>query len=496
MGVDRKTILILGFFSALSVGGFLFVSSQYYEIGFPLDDAWIHQTFARNIANGEGWSFFPGEPSAGLTAPLWALILSIGHFVGLGPYIFTFILGWVNLWMISILGVFAWNRLSHRVGWWTLGAGLLLAIEWHLVWAASSGMETLLFCVMALAALVYLLDLQQNGTSSGWGWFRLGFLIGLSGWIRPEGLTLLGPVGFVVFFAQDKWVQRSRLLFYAMAGFVLAFAPYLGFNQWLADSWWPNTFYAKQAEYAVHRQLPLLNRLISQFGLPLVGVGIALLPGFIYSIYSSVRKRSWAIIAGWLWVVGFVVLYALRLPVTYQHGRYIMPVMPVYFLWGLAGVAALITMERSNRWKWMLSQVWVLIIPLIAIVFWVMGAQAYAKDVAFINSEMVSTAHWIRANTQKHEVIAAHDIGALGYFANRQTLDLAGLVSPDVIPFIRDEVKLASYLDEKEPAYLITFPGWYPELVKGIPLVYKTDGQFSQSPDGKGMAVYQWPLEP
>jgi hypothetical protein len=125
-----------------------------------------------------------------------------------------------------------------------------------------------------------------------------------------------------------------------------------------------------------------------------------------------------------------------------------------------------------------------------------MGAQAYAKDVAFINSEMVATAKWIEANTQKQEVIAAHDIGAIGYFANRQTLDLAGLVSPDVIPFIRDEVKLASYLYEKRPVYLITFPGWYPELVKDIHLVYKTDGKFSQSPDGKGMAVYQWPPKP
>jgi hypothetical protein len=168
----------------------------------------------------------------------------------------------------------------------------------------------------------------------------------------------------------------------------------------------------------------------------------------------------------------------------------------VYFLWGLAGVAGWVSFERSVRWKWVLSQVWILIIPFIGIAFWLMGAQAYSRDVAFINSEMIETAKWIEAHTKKQEIIAAHDIGALGYFANRQILDLAGLISPDVIPFIRDEDKLASYLYEHHPAYLITFPGWYPDLVKDIPLIHQTDGKFSQSPDGEGMAVYQWPLAP
>src|SRR5438105_13548044 len=39
--------------------------------GFPLDDSWIHLHFARNLAAGAGFSYNPGVPIAGSTAPLW-----------------------------------------------------------------------------------------------------------------------------------------------------------------------------------------------------------------------------------------------------------------------------------------------------------------------------------------------------------------------------------------------------------------------------------------
>ena len=51
--------------------------------GFPLDDAWIHLHFARNLAEGAGFAYNPGRPVAGSTAPLWTLLLAAGA-VGVG----------------------------------------------------------------------------------------------------------------------------------------------------------------------------------------------------------------------------------------------------------------------------------------------------------------------------------------------------------------------------------------------------------------------------
>ena len=44
---------------------------QNHEPGFPLDDSWIHLTFAHNLARGWGFAYNQGEPVAGSTAPLW-----------------------------------------------------------------------------------------------------------------------------------------------------------------------------------------------------------------------------------------------------------------------------------------------------------------------------------------------------------------------------------------------------------------------------------------
>jgi hypothetical protein len=265
-------------------------------------------------------------------------------------------------------------------------------------------------------------------------------------------------------------------------------------NRALSGAWWPNTFYAKQAEYAIELVEPLGRRLLEQALLPNVGVGVLLLPGFVITIGLTFKKKQWGALSGAIWAMGYLCLYALRLPVTYQHGRYVMPMMPVYFMWGLAGIVWIVRPSSSIQWKRVFSKAWMASMGLICIGFWFLGARAYGRDVAFIESEMVITARWVSQNTDKDALIAAHDIGALGYFGQRRLLDLAGLVSPEVIPFIRDEARLATWITERDASYLVTFPGWYPGLTADLTPVYRTAGRFSQAFEGQNLAVYRWGL--
>src|SRR5512137_2272584 len=145
--------------------------------GYPLDDAWIHQTYARNWAETGQLAYVVGLPSAGSTAPLWTLLLSVAYRLHIDPHLWTMGLG------IASLAISAWllSRLADRllpgrpvVSWLV---GLACVCEWHLIWAAASGMETLLFIALALA----LIDRVWAG-SSGW---IIGLLGGLLILTRP-----------------------------------------------------------------------------------------------------------------------------------------------------------------------------------------------------------------------------------------------------------------------------------------------------------------------
>ncbi len=482
-----RSIFLLGLLAALSMAGYLWTSRAYYRTGFPLDDAWIHQTYARNLATSGEWAFLPGVPSGGSTGPLWGAMLALGHLVGLGPYVWTFLLGWLALWSLGVVGMQAIKILCPQFSGGAVWGGALLVVEWHLVWAAASGMETLLFALVATYVLVKVLIWDGEG-------FYLGALIGLSVWLRPEGLTLVGPAAWAVCFGANSFRHGVRIAVKMALGMAVFLLPYLFFNLSLTGSWWPNTYFAKQAEYQILRRVPYLTRWFHQAALPLIGVGVALLPGFFLSTREAFRGRKWIEIGCLLWLVGYLALYAWRLPVTYQHGRYVMPVMPFFFIYSFAGMLSWLAEPASLRWQGVLKRTWIGSALGVLLAFWFLGAKAYAQDVAIIESEMVATAHWVADNTSPDTRIAAHDIGALGYWGGREIIDLAGLITPDVVSFIRDEARLKAYLDARGTDYLVTFPGWYPDLVRDLSKVFQTEGAFSPAAGGENMAVYRWPV--
>jgi hypothetical protein len=369
-----------------------------------------------------------------------------------------------------------------------LGLSMLIAFEWHLVWAAVSGMETLLVGLLSVVIFLLLQSAYPRYSVAG-------ILIGLGIWIRPDALLLLLPVFWIIFGSCTLENYKGCLInaLHLFGGLLMMFVPYLGFNLLTAGTIWPTTFFAKQAEYQVLIDLPLLTRIRSMIISPLIGVGILLLPGFLYHVYDLIRKKEWISIAPYVWVVCYFGAYALRLPVTYQHGRYLMPILPVSLTLGFMGFRKLFALTSEDWLSRIILRTWRLSIPAVLIAFWVIGARAYAKDVAIIESEMVNTARWIQANTQSGAKIAAHDIGAVGYFAHRDLLDLAGLVSPEVIPIIRDEEALEALMNRENVDYLVTFPGWYPYLISVGEKVYDTGASFSPEQGGENMTVYRWP---
>jgi hypothetical protein len=225
-----------------------------------------------------------------------------------------------------------------------------------------------------------------------------------------------------------------------------------------------------------------------------IGAQLLLLPGLCFAAWITFKERRTDLALIWLWWIGFLLLYALRLPVTYQHGRYQIPAIPWIILLGVWGTVRLLEkVPRRQVFLRVLSRAWMLSLLLLVLAFTVIGAWAYGRDVRFIESEMVTTAKWLDAHTAPAALIAAHDIGAIGYFTQRPLIDLAGLITPEVIPIIRDEAALFDFIATRPADYLVTFPSWYPDLTRNPKLteLYRTHAPWAPQAGGDNMTVYQ-----
>jgi hypothetical protein len=345
-------------------------------------------------------------------------------------------------------------------------------------------METLLHGLLVTTVLVGLMGPRRR-------YLTLGVLTGLSVWVRPDGMTLLGPAIVTIALVEKDTPARLRALEQYLLGFGALFFPYLLFNLWIGGNPMPNTFYAKQAEYAAWQARPLLEKLATLSLQFLTGPAVVLAPGAIGLAVLSWRRRDWANLAGMIWFAAYGWIYVSRLPM-YQHGRYVMPAMPIFFFWGLLGYMEFAGSHLAGRYQWFTKTLWQTSLVMVTAVFILLGAQAYGEDVGVIESEMVVTAKWAKAELPPGTVIAAHDIGALGYFDDHRLIDLAGLVSPEVIPFLRDETRLKTFLDEQGADYLIAFPDFYPKLSKLGRAVFSTGGGFAPKSGQENMVIYAW----
>ena len=180
-----------------TTGAFLLIARlRAGAAGFPLDDAWIHQTYARNLALRGEFSFVPGQPSAGSTAPLWTLLLVPGYWLGIAPFAWTWGIGALSL--VGAAGA-AYNLArqlfpEERDGPIPLLAALAVAGEWHLVWTAASGMETGLFAAGVLALLTLAVRWGEKPPTAA-RTFIGGLGIGALALVRPEGVLVSGGGG-------------------------------------------------------------------------------------------------------------------------------------------------------------------------------------------------------------------------------------------------------------------------------------------------------------
>ncbi len=487
MAIWMASLLLVGFY-VLGAGE-----------GFPLDDSWIHQSYARNLADHGEWAWVAGEPSAASTSPLYTVLLAVGYLLDIPPMIWTHLLGAASLALLTML-------LVRMAAWHLPGAawvvGLLALSTWHLVWSAAAGMETLLFSLLTMA-LIYLAwhgHFVSGSIPPMPSAAIFGIVAALTTLARWEGILLAGMVLLVM-----PWIQpesrRRWVVYYLM--FMLAFAviisPYLLLNLQLTGGLLPNSAQAKFQQYAPLLELPFWLRVQNLVAPLLAGGQVLLVPGLL--IYGWMQFRFGltraAIVMSlplW-WLAALIVLYAAKLPAAYQHGRYVIPALPPLVLVGSIGLMAACRQWQRNMPTRVTLRVWLVACLTVSLIFVLFIAPpVYQRDVAIINQEMVAAARWIAENIPETELLASHDIGAVGFFARRPVLDIAGLLNPEVLSIMGNAEALWAWMQARNARYLMAFPYQIPGNSvddERLCRVFITHGTASRQAGGTNMAIYR-----
>ena len=478
-----------------ALGCLLYFGAELYfldgHLGFPLDDSWIHLQFARNLAEGHGFSYDGLRPMPGSTAPLWTALLALG-FVGgstLVPLIWAKVLG-VVCFFTALL---ACDRLAVELGLSTRGRRLVTVVvassHW-LVWSALSGMEILFFTSLALWGLA--LEQRERRGPRGEGAAAIPWslpVFALSALARPEGYLLLAlALGWrlLELRADDEgwhvgWRPVDRGGRLAVVAVALLVLPNLLFTYWASGSLLPTTFAVKAGGIAdpipdgayLRAVLDVLAR-SQPILLLLAGAGAL-------RLVARAGRPGAAGLLPVLWPLGQVAVYSLLATpggpvIVGNFGRYYFPLLPLVALFGVLGAQELGSRlgPRTSIFGWRAPLRAGLVCLVLAPNFWGLlhGPGRYAQTLANVEDSDVRAARWLARHLDPEARLAVQDIGAIAYHLPNPIIDLTGIVEPSILPTLRGddapevywEERLQAYLAERQPDYLVIFPRSYPML--------------------------------
>ena len=216
---------------------------------FLCDDAFISFRYARNLLEGHGLVFNPGEYVEGYSNFLWVLELAaLWGVFGLRP---EHTAPWLSvactagtlaamLWWIARL-----PGLPHRgvVAW--MAVGLVCSSATFAVWTSAGGLETRQFTFFIVLAVVGLTLYPERRRAL----LGVSLSLAVASLTRPEGL-LLAACCLVWFMGQRRiatgrwWSNWHNLAWLVSPCVVLVGAHYL-FRYGYYGEWLPNTYYAK-----------------------------------------------------------------------------------------------------------------------------------------------------------------------------------------------------------------------------------------------------------
>lgn len=406
-----------------------------------VDDAYITFRYARNLLAGEGLVYNPGAAVLGTTSPLYAAIMAVIGLVSGGAESPFPILAWllnaladgVTCWMLMRLG----ERLGHR------RAGIASALIWAVApWAVTfsiGGMETSVLIALMMATLYMFMTARP---------IVAALLASLCLLTRPDALLLIAPL------VLERVRQalpvgrfnrvRERISLPEIAAFAAPLLLWITLASWYYGDPIPHSIIAKGAAYLLPPEAGLV-RLLQHYSTPFleyqvfgtwwIAMGLVLYPSlFAIGSLRLVRRQasSWPMVL-YPWI--YFAVFAVANPLIFRW--YLVPPLPVYFLVIVIGLEQVAGMVRLPH----LTTAFATLCVIFALSAWTLrpnhGPSRPAPEMAYIELELLyeRVASTLREEIQPGQVLAAGDIGMLGYETNAIILDTVGLISPEATAY-------------------------------------------------------------
>lgn len=469
----RNHLLLLAGVSLIALTGF------YLRLAHPpriLDDAYITFRYARNLAQGEGFVYNPGERVLGTTTPLYTLFLAAGA-KAFGSQALPSIAVTLNALgdVANILLLFALCRLLGGSPLLSLAAALLYAVSDKSILFSVGGMETSVYIAFLLGGVSLLLRQKPTGAC---------IVFSLACLTRPDALILI-LLGAFAWCLHHRKIDRTMRR--AMLAFLLPVLAWSVFSLLYFGVLLPEPLSAKRIAYSTEfRWWHLAKEFLDHS--PTVLFGYMNLDG-AYRIASILLHSALFILGGIIcakrhpmgWVIpAYPVAYALTIsagsPFLFQW--YIMPAVPFWLLASLLGVSALLhslskafipSVQASRRFPAAEAATGILLAVALCVQlanFRPVASHLQLKGLWTEREDIYrEVALSLKETIPPESRVALPEIGAFGYYHPARVLDTVGLISPeaqDYYPLDKSRYKWNSaipplLIQHEKPDFVVAF---------------------------------------
>jgi hypothetical protein len=471
-GAGLVRAALLAVIVALAAAVVVLPGGRVAVVHFPLDDSWIHQVYARSLAERGELAYNPGDPQPGFTSPLWLLVSTPLHWlfgadaeaVAVGAKLLSLLFLWAAALASGRLAV----RLSgsRRAGFWA--GALVVALSPSLLFAGLAAMAV----TLAAWLLLELVRAAIDGRPVALALAAAGAV-----WARPESLVAVGVVALWALFWAGGPGRRRWTLALATASPAAA-----AFGAWALWCWstngfpLPNTYYAKTTHpdlkvgltYWASDVLAVEYWVRSAIGPVLLLAGVLRIRPWRHSglVLGAALTTSLAIAAS----------HDLVLGVGFYMQRYFYPLLPLFLVVAAAGgvlagrrwLATPAAGAPAPRVRPGLARLLAVVAGLALLATWALDlrerSETYGSNCDLIRRLHVEPAKEIAARAPDDWIVAAEAAGATRYFSGHYTVDLLGLNTWEIAHLSSDPTARRCFFAALDPRLFVVPAGWVEAL--------------------------------